>query len=170
MKSRMTFAAVVALALMVGAAVGAWYELRERPPVFCELSGRPIHANMDTVVQVDGKRLHTCCPRCPLTYAAQTGERVRLLQVTDYVSGKKLAAADAYYVDGSQVEMCAAPRLRTDESQTPYARLFDRCSPSLLAFAREDQARAFLAQYGGTLQRLDELMRNPSGAPAQGAH
>ncbi len=114
---------------------------------------------MHVLVQVNGMKLHACCPRCPLTLAAQEGKRVRLLEVTDYVTGRALAPSEAYFVDGSRVEVCTAPRLKLDETRTAYVRLFDRCSPSLLAFAREDQARDFIANSGGSLKRLEDLRR-----------
>ena len=150
---------MVALALVGAVALGAWYALYSRPPAFCEISGRPIHGNMHTLVKVDGKRLHACCARCALTLAGQARRKIEILQVTDYASGKRLPAHEAFYVEGSRVEVCSAPRLRVDESRTPYVRLFDRCAPSLLAFAQENEARAFSASYGGSLKRLDQLMR-----------
>lgn len=169
MRARMFFAAAVALALLLGAAGGAWYALRGRPPAFCEIDDRPIHANMHTLVRVDGEQLHACCPRCPLTLMSQEHLRVEILGVTDYVSGQQLPADQAYFVEGSRVEVCSTPRLSREEGITPYARLFDRCAPSLLAFAREDQARAFLAEHGGSLKRLDELMREAAAqAPSRG--
>ncbi|MFB3153314.1 MAG: hypothetical protein ACE10I_02445, partial [Candidatus Acidiferrales bacterium] len=90
----------------------------------------------------------------------------------DYVTGRPLAPFDAYFVDGSRVEVCTAPRLKLDEMRTAYVRLFDRCGPSLLAFAREEEARDFIARFGGRLQRLDALLRlaasqqSPAGEPS----
>lgn len=159
MNSRTVFAALMGLGLVGTVAVGAWYVLHEHPPAFCDISGRPIHATMHTVVKVNGKTRHACCARCALILASQTDQQIEIQEVTDYVTARRLPAADAYYVDGSQVEVCSAPRLRVDESRTPYVRLFDRCSPSLLAFARENEARDFIAHYGGSLKRLDVLMR-----------
>ncbi|MFQ5926314.1 MAG: hypothetical protein ACE5MH_02645 [Terriglobia bacterium] len=159
MNLRTVLAALIGLGLVGGVAVGAWYVLHEPSPVFCQISGRPIHANMHTLVQINGEKLYACCPRCPLTVAAQAGKQSRILEVTDYVSGERLPASEAYFVAGSRVEVCSAPRLRVDESRTPYVRLFDRCGPSLLAFAREGEARDFIVNYGGGLKRLGELMR-----------
>lgn len=173
MNARTVVAGVIVLALVVGAAAGAWYALRGRPPAFCEIDDRPIHGNMHTLVQVDGKRLHACCARCPLTLVSQAHRRVQILEVTDYVSGRRLSAGDAFYVEGSRVEVCSTPRVSREEGAGPYVRLFDRCAPSLLAFAREDQARQFMAEYGGSLKRLDELMREataPPPAPEGGRH
>lgn len=166
MNSRTWLAAAIALAFILGAAVGAWYELERRPPAFCEVDGRPIHGNMLTVVKVDGKRLHTCCARCPLTLIHQAHRQVEILETTDYVSGRRLPAAEAFYVEGSQVEVCSGPRVNREEGMAPYLRLFDRCAPSLLAFAREEDARAFLAEHGGSLKRLGELLASPGAQPA----
>lgn len=168
MKKRLISASLIAVAVILGAALGDWYALRDRPPAFCEISGRPIHANMLTRVEVNGKKLYTCCPRCPLTLMQQAHTPVKLLEVTDYPSGRRLKARDAYFVNGSIVEMCAAPRMMSEEGRTPYVRQFDRCSPSLLAFAKEEEARAFMAHNGGTLARLDDLMREANQTPAGG--
>ena len=165
MKRRLISASLIAVAVILGAALGDWYALRGRPPAFCEVSGRPIHANMLAVVRVNGEKLYTCCPRCPLTLVRQAHAQVKLLEVTDYPSGRRLKARDAYFVDGSMVEMCSAPRMISDESRTPYVRLFDRCSPSLLAFASEAEARAFVAHNGGKLARVDDLMREAGERP-----
>lgn len=170
MNSRTVLAAAVALAFILGAAAGAWYVLRERTPAFCEIDGRPIHGNMLTLATVDGKRLHACCSRCPLTLAHQAHRQIEILEVTDYVSGRRLPAAEAYFVEGSQIEVCSGPRLNRKEGLAPYVRLFDRCAPSLLAFAREDQARAFTTKYGGTTKRLDVLMREAASPPAEHRH
>lgn len=169
MKARMIFAAAVGLALVVGAILGGWYVLRRQAPTFCEISGRPIHGNMHTVARVNGERLHACCPRCPLTLANQAGQRVQLLEVTDFATGKRLRPADAYFVDGSQVHVCSGPRVRRDEASRPFVQLFDRCEPSLLAFADEQVARDFVTQNGGTVKRLDDLMQEvASPKPAAG--
>jgi hypothetical protein len=165
MNSRIVFAAAVAVALVVGIGIGIWYALRERPSPFCELSGRPIHSNMRTVVEVDGKRLQACCARCALTLASQTDQPVHILEVTDYASGRTLKADKAWFVDGSQVQVCAMPRGKLNGERQAYERLFDRCVPSLIAFAQEDEARAFMAKYGGSLKRLDELVREATAKP-----
>lgn len=166
MNSRPLFAGLIAFAFLLGAAGGAWYALRELPPAFCQIDDRPIHGNMHTLVTVDGKHLHACCARCPLTLMSQEHLQVEILEVSDYVSGRRLPAAEAYYVEGSRVEVCSGPRLNREEGLTPYARLFDRCAPSLLAFARVEDARAFQAENGGVVKRLDELLREAATAPA----
>jgi hypothetical protein len=83
---------------------------------------------------------------------------VELIEVTDYASGQRLPSANAWFVEGSRVEMCALPQVKYDEVRTPYARVFDRCTPSLLAFAIEQDAREFMGKFGGSLKRIDDLM------------
>lgn len=171
MRNRTLVAGLVALALIVGVAAGVWYEVVERPSAFCQISGRPIRANMLTLVEVNGKRLYACCARCALTLAVQTHKNVRILQVADYASGKRIPASDAYFVDGSRMEMCSTPRVKFEEGGTPYVRLFDRCAPSLIAFAYEQDAQEFIGQFGGQLKRLGQLIAELSGPQKKaGAH
>ncbi len=166
MNSRTVVTALILAAFLLGVAGGAWYMLQERTPAFCEIGGRPIHGNMHTLVKVDGKRYHACCAQCALTLASQTDREIEILEVTDYVSGRPLPAGQAYYVQGSRVEVCSAPRLDREAGMTPYTRLFDRCAPSLLAFAQADEARAFIAEHGGQLKRLNQLEREAAARPA----
>lgn len=159
MRIKTIIAATAGLGLFVLAMTGAWYLLAGRPPQYCQLSGRPIHPNMRTVVVVNGKRLYACCTRCALTEERQTGKRIAIVGVTDYLSGRGIEADKAYFVDGSQVEPCSVPAANREEGRTPYVRAFDRCSPSLIAFDKESDARAFVAQHGGTVTRLSDLER-----------
>jgi hypothetical protein len=164
MKSKFPLGMIVLLALIAGALAGGLFVAYRQPPAFCEISGRPIQANMLTRVKVDGKVLYACCARCPLTLAVRTHRRVEILEVTDYATGKRLRARDAFFVDGSRMEMCSGPHVKFDQYRTPYMRLFDRCSPSLLAFGSEENAQDFINTYGGRLQKLDDLIKHPLGS------
>ena len=159
MNNRSWVAGIIATVILSAVSLGAWYAWRQQRPEHCELSGRVIHENMRTIVRIDGKTIHACCPRCPITAARQTNAKVEFVRVTDYVSSQPLDPAEAYYVSESRITVCRAPRIKLDEARTPYVQLFDRCGPSLLAFAREDEARAFMAENGGNLKRLPDLMR-----------
>ena len=167
MKSRTIFAAVFGIALLGAIAVGAWYVLVDRPPADCQICGRPIHTTMDTVAEENGKKLYACCPRCAITLAVQTGRHVRLVQVTDFDTRKALDPAKAYYVEGSQVNVCSSPQMMPGQERVPYERTFDRCSPSVIAFATEDEARAFIIKNGGALKRLDQLMQEEAARTAE---
>lgn len=143
--------------LILAAGVLNW--LRHPATAGCTVCQRPIHANSHARALVDGRQIDACCPRCVLTLHQQSHTDVRLLTVSDYLTAQALSPQTAYYVEGSTVETCSAPRLRGNEGRTVYERRFDRCSPSLLAFAREDQARAFVAENGGRLTRWEDLLR-----------
>ena len=159
MRAKGVFAGIFGLSVAIVVLAGAWYLTFRRPPEYCQLSGRLIHPHMLTTVRVDGKKLYACCARCALTYALQTGKHVEIVSVTDYVSGRKIDAGKAYFVNGSRIAPCSSPALQREEGGTPSVRMFDRCSPSLIAFARQDQARAFMGENGGTLTTLNELQR-----------
>ena len=153
--------------LALAAGVVTW--LRQPLSAGCTICQRPIHANTHVVALVDGRQIEACCPRCVLTVREQDGKDARLLQVSDYLTARPLRPAAAYYVEGSAVEVCSSPRLRSYARRTVFERRFDRCAPSLLAFAKEEQARAFMAENGGALKRLEDLLGKETGpaAPAE---
>ena len=139
--------------------VAAWYLLRRRPETLCPLSGRGIHAETRALVTIAGRKYETCCVRCGIIEAQQTGKPLRVLEVADFETGKLLSAVKAWYVEGSPVNPCMnmTPRAESADRQTMCLLGFDRCSPSVLAFSDERQARVFIAQHGGALKRLDDL-------------
>lgn len=173
MKKKELIASLALIGLVGVVGFGFWKYLLQRPPANCQISGRPIHPHMLTTLSVEGKKLYACCARCALTYEQQTGKHVAIVSVTDYVSGKEIAAREAYFVDGSQVEPCCVPAVSREEGRTPYVRMFDRCSPSVLAFSHESDARAFVAEHGGTVVRLSDLKRElkpTSGSTGETTH
>ncbi len=166
MRVRAIVAAVSGIVLVGALAAGVWYMLVDRPPAVCQVCHRPIHRTTETVAEENGRKLYACCPRCAITLAAQTGRHVKLIRVTDFDTRRGLDPASAYYVEGSQVNMCSSPQVMSGQEQTPYERAFDRCSPSVIAFATADEASAFMAKNGGVLKRLDDLMHEEAGRPA----
>ncbi|HXE76260.1 MAG TPA: hypothetical protein VNN18_11595 [Candidatus Xenobia bacterium] len=144
---------VVALAL-----AGYWLLVHTQPDI-CRICQRPIHAQARAVVEENGRREAVCCARCAFRQHQQKRVSIRLLEVTDYVSGRPLAPEDAFYVEGSRVVLCARHEPLLDDTKHPQEPVFDRCVPSLYAFAREDEARAFAAENGGAVRRLPELLQ-----------
>ena len=80
-----------------------------------------------------------------------------MVELTDYYSDSGIEPQEAFLVVGSAVNHClrAAPLL--DQRKATSHLEFDRCSPSVLAFSSQAQARDFLAKNGGSLSTLDEL-------------
>ena len=116
----------------------------------CEVCRRVIH--METsfrIAQANGAVQVTCCPRCGLTSVIKNGGKV--LDAVDYSSRKRIAAAEAVYLEGSDImECCSAAGFRSDEGS--YHEIdYDRCMPSLLAFARREDAETVRQKHGGTI-------------------
>lgn len=161
MRARTIIAGVVGLATVIAVLVAGWYVLRRSPETVCPLSGRGIHAETRALVTIGGRKYETCCLRCAIIEAQQTGKPLRVQKVADLETGKLLVADKAWYVEGSSVNPCMhmTPRAGSADRQTLCLLGFDRCSPSLIAFANESAARAFAAQHGGVLKRLNELQQ-----------
>ncbi len=81
------------------------------------------------------------------------------MKLTDFDTGAALDPSTAWVVAGSNVNLCTAhnhqPILGGD--QRPAATSFDRCTPSILAFAGQKEAVAFSASHGGEVLRFPEL-------------
>ena len=58
---------------------------------------------------------------------------------------------------GSTVNLCMRYQTLLDEVKEASPMEFDRCSPSVLAFAERSDAEDFVAQNGGTVMTFDEL-------------
>lgn len=159
-----TALAASALLLAALALAGFWF-LQRTVPETCRICQRPIHPQARAVMEVEGRQEPLCCVRCALTLRRQQRQPVRLVEVTDYLSRRPLPPADAYYVEGSRILLCEKHEPMLDETKHPYARVFDRCVPSLYAFATRADAQAFAEQQGGTVLRLPELLQEVEPRP-----
>lgn len=151
-----TVASVVVLALF--ATAGYWL-LQRTAPSECKVCRREIHAAARAVIEVDGKQEAVCCVRCAITRDEQEGKPVRLVEVTDYIRSKPLAPKDAFFVEGSRIVLCQSHEPHMDETKHAQAQIFDRCEPSVYAFARKEEAAAFAAENGGVVLSLAALMK-----------
>jgi hypothetical protein len=136
---------------------GYWVVLRNQPEL-CAACQRHISPKARAVVEVGGKIESVCCVRCGLTIERQEHQQVRLIEVTDYNSGKPLAPDAAFYVEGSQVMLCEHHRELVDPAKRPYEMVFDRCMPSVFAFARQEEASAFASINGGSVLKLPQII------------
>jgi nitrous oxide reductase accessory protein NosL len=142
-------------------------------PSRCSLSGRAIHRGMGVRIQLEGRGpSRACCLRCVTAYSEQTGKTVRVLSVTDYVSHARVSPERAFYVVGSHVTPCAGPRadVTANRRELPL-RDWDRCLPSIIAFARREDALQFRAEEGGGIESFDEVVAGTKVVAAgEGAH
>lgn len=159
MRIRPNLIGIVALGAIVVVLGGAWYLVSHRGAKICPFSGREIHPQARALVTIGGKKYETCCVRCAIIEAQQTGKPLRVLKVADFDTSKLIDPGSAWFVESSAVNMCMrmAPAAESPGRESVYVRAFDRCSPSALAFSSEQHARDFIAQHGGVLKRLNDL-------------
>ncbi len=152
---------LVVLGLVLVALGGGAYTLWKRAnpePSRCEMCDRPIHPPTAFSAVVDGRRIWACCPKCGLSSCAKGGE-AKGLEATDYPSGKVLPAERCVYVVGSDLTPCCSPEFIVDRDKVPCGRCFDRCSPSAIAFADPEAARAFMKEHGGRTVPFEALVQ-----------
>jgi hypothetical protein len=158
MNSRRIFL-TLAFVILAGAAALGWFRFVAHPaPVACGYCSRPLHANSMVSAEIDGKRTQACCARCAISEANQQHRPLRLIEVHDYRSGKSISPAGAWFVEGSRVTVCEHDMAHMGESKDMADMVFDRCSPGTLAFASKPDADAFVAQNGGSVLSLGQLM------------
>ena len=159
MAKRVLISTAVSLFLLGLAGVGYYHLMLRQSEAFCGFCHRAVHAQTQVIAEVDGHRRTVCCARCAKTEALQEKKPVRLILVTDYVSGKGLKPEQAYFVEGSRKVLCARDMTMVDETKHAFSQTFDRCSPGTYAFARREDAVAFARENGGVLLRLNEMMQ-----------
>jgi hypothetical protein len=107
----------------------------------------------------NGKVVETCCPRCAMHYLGTHHLQARRLEATDFATGNRVDATHAVYVSDSDVHPCATLETRRDPQGCCMMKSYDRCLPSLVAFAAKDQALEFQKNHGGQLVGLQEISK-----------
>jgi hypothetical protein len=157
---------IAASVLLVAAlAVGGYWYLQHSQPEHCRICQRSLHTQARAVIEENGQREAVCCVRCAFRQGEQQHVAIRLLEVTDYVSGQPLKPVEAFYVEGSRIVLCERHEPLLDETKHAHERVFDRCARSLYAFARAEEARAFAAENGGVVRRLPEVRKEIEAQP-----
>jgi hypothetical protein len=123
----------------------------------CYACRRLIHAHSRTVALANGHARHFCCPACALSEHEQEGKPVKVTKLTSFLTGATLLPDSAYVVKGSDVNMCATTHGIITADKRPAAVHFDRCAPSLLAFAQRSEAVAFAREHGGEVLAFQEV-------------
>ena len=158
-------ALVSTFVFFAAAAVAGYWLLKRTAPPTCSVCQREIHAQSRAMIELDGRRELVCCSRCAFTFQEQKHKPIRLVEVTDYVSKQPLRPDAAYFVEGSRIVLCSKHEPLLDQTKHPYTPVFDRCVPSLYAFARREDAGAFAAANGGVVIRLPELLKEVQPRP-----
>lgn len=156
-RSVITSAAGLVLLGLLG--LGYYRLMVNQSEAFCGFCHRQIHAHARVIAEVGGRRRTVCCARCAKTEAFQEKKPVRLIEVTDFVTGNALKPEQAYFVEESRRVLCDHDAAMFDETKHAHPLSFDRCSPGTYAFARREDAAAFTQENGGVIVQLNEMMR-----------
>jgi hypothetical protein len=150
--------AVLGLVVLGMLALGG-FEYREfHTPKQCGFCQRPLQDRLRVVVEIGGQRREACCPQCAVSESRQENKPVRLISVRDYSTAKVIDPAKAYYVNHSRALACTHDAMHMDEMKHADTLTFDRCSPGAFAFAKKDDAEAFIAQNGGRILSMEQLL------------
>lgn len=150
--------AVLGIVVLGMLALGS-YEFKEfRTPKQCGFCQRPLQERLRVVVEIGGQRREACCPQCAVSESRQEHKPIRLISVRDYSTAKVIDPAQAYYVNHSRALACTHDAMHMDEMKHDDPLMFDRCSPGAFAFAKKEDAEAFIAQNGGQMLTMEQLM------------
>ena len=83
---------------------------------------------------------------------------MRFISVRDYSTAKMIDPAQAYYVNQSRALACSHDTMHMDEMKRGEDLAFDRCSPGAFAFAKKEDAEAFVAENGGQILSMEQLL------------
>jgi hypothetical protein len=132
----------------------------------CPLCLRPVPGGSAVEAEVEGRRRTLCCVSCVRAAHAQTGRPVKLLHFTDFETHRPLRPERAFLVQGSEINLCTRREPLVDASKHAFEEHYDRCSPSLLAFASRERAEAFARRNGGTVVPATRLLAELRGVVA----
>lgn len=123
-----------------------------KSPKMCAVCNREECKGMSFRVTLEsGKVVETCCPRCGLHYLESTHQQARKMEATDFATGNWVDASNAVYVSDSDMHPCAEMQTMRDPQGCCMLKTYDRCLPSLVAFAAKEQAAAFQKSHGGQI-------------------
>jgi hypothetical protein len=158
MQQKSVVASFVAILILAGLGYSAWRFVRQRSGQSCNACARPVHAHMRTEAILDGKRATYCCPACALSAHQQSGKRVQVVELTDYLTSRPLKPETSFVVRNSDVNPCLQHHHpAVGENSQPLESHFDRCTPSVLAFQDQQRAAAFAGEHGGEVVRFPDF-------------
>ena len=123
MATKTKLALRAAVTVLMATAVGLLLFWETRSPRVCPLCHRGIQAESRAVIEIRGERKAVCCVRCAVTAESQEGVPVKLVEVSDFRSGKPLRPESAHYVANAAVVLCERHQAPTDEQKQRYVRV-----------------------------------------------
>ena len=142
------------------AVLGVVYAQKSQPPGACDFCERSVCQGTAYTVHLSfGRTKHACCPRCGIQFEKEHPGTARRTLVKDFATGREIRAQDAVYVEGSDFSHCKMGMIARDQEGASFTVCYDRCMPSVVAFAEHHSAAQFEAAHGGRLVAHDQLLR-----------
>ena len=149
---------VILIALIGGGLLYlGWMTLDQTSETSCSVCERALHLASRVEGVSDGDALTFCCAACALRTEGQGLPELRVTRMFDYSSGQPIDPEDAVTVVGSDLNLCMRDHVLIDAQKEPSQLHFDRCSPSVFAFASASAAKRFQAEHGGVVKPFVEL-------------
>ncbi len=157
MAKKASIAAAFVLLILSALFAGGYLIINRRLETVCGICQRPIKPETGVLAEIGGRTRRACCARCAITEAHQEHARLRFIYVTDYTTRKPIDPQQAWYVEDSRKMACDHDLAVMDMTKHSEQLSFDRCAPGAFAFARREDADAFVAENGGVVRRLAQM-------------
>ncbi len=109
----------------------------------CAMCRKPVSQRTVFIVKLDnGEELRACCAHCGLMLQSRSQNAWQSL-TADYLFGHMISAGQAFYLIGSELNVC--------------------CVPSVLVFGSGSDAEKFQKGFGGQIFNMDETLKHLSG-------
>lgn len=109
----------------------------------CTMCNKPVSERTIFIVQLEsGEQKHACCAHCGLMIQGQSKDAWQSL-TADYLFGHMVSANQAFFVMGSDINVC--------------------CVPSILSFGSKQDAEKFQKGFGGILMNMNEAIHQLHG-------
>jgi hypothetical protein len=162
MAKKVSIAALLVVLVLAALFGGGYWLASRRSETVCGICQRPIKPELGVIAEIGGRTRHACCARCAITEAHQEHASLRLIRVTDYTTRKQIDPQQAWFVEDSRKMACDHDMPMVDAMKQTAPLAFDRCAPGAFAFARREEAEAFVAQNGGVIRRLAQMIGEQS--------
>ena len=162
MRAKPILVSMAAILAIVGVALLAYHwEAPRRRPALCQVCGRTIPKQTDYRMETVHGNVEACCPRCAMHDMVDHPGTVRRAWATDFDSGRMICAAAAYYDEGGDAQYCTLGHEAVErETEGVRERVYDRCLPTLVAFATRDEAETYRQQHGGRVLTYAEAVES----------
>ena len=156
----LAFSLSASIALGAYGIISAQKQSRMAPAcAFCE---RPTGQATSYRIKLSfGRTREACCARCGIRYQKERPGAARAALARDFGTERKIDARRAVYVEGSDYAHSNPRMIAHDQEARCFVLCYDRCCPSLVAFADHRSAERFVAVHSGTLRSFDHLLQEP---------